>query len=124
MLAALAIGKALALSMSETLLLLLIAVLCGAVPLFAYFTMALVGTFMDEVRDEIRWNNLLPFFLKEEYIDECRGRSVHAIRDYVEGRASAITETIEATLILSDAIKALYDKARRELAETAQEAAD
>ena len=42
----------------------------------------------------------------------------------MEERAGAITETIEATLILSDAIKELYDKTREELAKTAQEAAD
>ncbi len=126
-LTALVISKALVLPTSETLLLLLIAVICGAIPLVAYFAVVLTGAFKlftDEMRDEIRWNNLLPFFLREEYINECRGRGIKAIRDYVKERAGAITETIEATLILSDAIKELYDKTREELAKTAQEAAD
>lgn len=111
-----ALGWLLKLSTTDTLLLTLI-----VVTIIATYSMTfLFHSFAGELREDIRWNNLLPYFLDKDEIARCKDMQYDDIVAHVRSSTEARKEVMKSALLLSTELRALYDEAREELLEEGQ----
>jgi len=111
-----ALGWLLKLSTTDTLLLTLIAVIIVATHNMA----SLFHTSTGELREDIRWNNLLPYFLDKDEIAECKDMRYDDVVAHVRSSAEARKEVMKSTLLLSTELRALYDEVKEELLKEGQ----